>query len=100
MIQRTHILLPQDLVSEIDALVGPRKRSAFLVETAKAEIRRRRLLQFLKSDEPVWKDEDHPELSIGSAAWVRKLRQEGNIRAERLAQQSGEKISSKSGKKR
>ena len=33
--QRAHIILPQELIEEIDAVVGPRGRSAFLVETAR-----------------------------------------------------------------
>jgi metal-responsive CopG/Arc/MetJ family transcriptional regulator len=41
--QRAHIILPQELIEEIDAVVGPRGRSAFLVETARAELRRRPL---------------------------------------------------------
>ena len=86
--KRAHVLLPQELVVEIDAVVGPRKRSAFLVETARAEIRRRTLLQFLESDEPVWKDKDHPEFAKGSAAWVRKLRQEGQKRSATIEQYS------------
>ena len=76
--QRAHILLPEELIAEIDAEVGPRGRSAFLVETARAELRRRRLLTFLRSDQPAWREEDHPELQDGSAAWVRKLRQESD----------------------
>ncbi len=75
--QRAHIVLPETLVQHIDALVGPRGRSAFLVECAEAEVRRRRLLQFLQDDTPAWKDEDHPELANGTYAWVRSLRQEG-----------------------
>ena len=59
---------------EIDALVGPRGRSAFLVETARNAVRRKKLLEFLNSDEPAWKDENHPELAEGAAKWVRKLR--------------------------
>ena len=78
--QRAHVVLPENLVRDIDELVGPRGRSAFLVETAQAEIRRRQLLRFLESTEPVWRDEDHPELADGSAAWVRKLRHEGTRR--------------------
>jgi hypothetical protein len=83
-VKRAHILLPQELAGEIDATVGPGKRSAFLVETARAEIRRRKLLQFLESEEPAWKDEDHPELAKGSAGWVRGLRQEGKNRSARI----------------
>jgi hypothetical protein len=78
--RRAHVVLPEDLVREIDSLVGPRGRSNFLVETAREAIRRRRLLQFLDSEEPVWSDADHPELSGGSGAWVRKIRREGEKR--------------------
>jgi hypothetical protein len=83
--QRAHIVLPQDLVAEIDSVVGPRGRSAFLVETARAELRRRKLLAFLHSKEQVLSDEDHPELADGSAAWVHKLRSEGEKRISKAA---------------
>ncbi|MBZ5680552.1 MAG: hypothetical protein LAO24_10635 [Acidobacteriia bacterium] len=43
---------------------------------AVAEMRRERLLHVLGSDKPIWRDENHPELADGSAAWVRKLRAE------------------------
>lgn len=56
-----HIYLPVDLISEIDALVGPRGRSEFLVETARKEIKRRRLLEILERETPLLPDEDHPE---------------------------------------
>jgi hypothetical protein len=72
-----HVILPEDLLAEIDAIVGQRGRSAFLVEVLREEVRRRRLLEILSNPEPIWKDEDHPELAEGSDAWVRKLRDEG-----------------------
>jgi hypothetical protein len=71
---RAHIVLPQELIAEIDSLVGPRGRSAFLVETARAELRRRRLLSFLRDDQPAWNEKDHPELALGTGAWVRRVR--------------------------
>lgn len=74
--KRAHIVLPEDLVAEIDNLVGPRGRSAFLVETARHELRRQKLLRFLNSNEAAWKDENHPELKQGSGNWVRSLRSE------------------------
>jgi hypothetical protein len=76
--QRAHVVLPTELIAEIDSAVGPRGRSAFLAETARAELNKRKLLAFLRSDEPAWKDEDHPELKDGTAAWVRRLRQESD----------------------
>jgi hypothetical protein len=82
---RAHIVLPQELIEEIDSVVGPRGRSAFLVETARAELRRRRLLSFLKDDEPAWTDADHPELDAGTGAWVRRLRAENDARIQSRA---------------
>jgi hypothetical protein len=72
--QRAHIALPEDLIEEIDQLVGPGGRSAFLVETARAELRRRRLLTFLRDEQPAWKEKDHPELKAGPGASVRSIR--------------------------
>jgi hypothetical protein len=46
-----------------------------------AESTRERLLAFLRDPEPAWKDEDHPELvAMGTAAWVRAMRQEKRVR--------------------
>jgi hypothetical protein len=78
--QRAHILIPADLLREIDAIVGPRGRSAFLLETAREEVRRRKLLRFLESDEAAWREREHPELGKGSAEWVRNLRAESEGR--------------------
>jgi hypothetical protein len=64
--RRTHIVIPEPLVSEIDRLVGKRGRSEFLTQAAEKELRR---LQQIRALENVgaWKDKDHPELK-GSAA--------------------------------
>ena len=78
--KRAHILLPHDLVKEIDSFVGPRGRSAFLVETAREALRRRKLLRFFESGTPAWKDADHPELARGAEAWLRGLRQESSLK--------------------
>jgi hypothetical protein len=82
-LQRAHIVLPEDLIEEIDQLVGPRGRSAFLVETARAELRRRRLLTFLRDEQPAWREKDHPELAAGAPAWVKSLRSESEKRLPR-----------------
>lgn len=81
--RRAHVVLPEDLVREIDSLVGSRGRSNFLVETAREALRRRKLLEFLDRGSVVWNDADHPELSRGSAAWVRKIRRENEKRLKK-----------------
>jgi len=78
--QRAHIVLPNELIEEIDSLVGPRGRSAFLVETARAELRRRRLLSFLHNDKLHWKEENHRELVKGTGVWVKELRRQSDLR--------------------
>jgi hypothetical protein len=47
---------------------------------ARAERRDRSLLAFLRSDRPAWREHDHPELAAGTAAWVRELRRESEVR--------------------
>jgi hypothetical protein len=77
--QRAHIVIPSDLLREIDALVGPRGRTAFLLETAREELRRRKLLNFLGSKETTWRKAHSEE---DSAAWVRRSRLESEGRIE------------------
>lgn len=82
--KRAHILLPDDLLSDIDTLVGPRRRTAFLIEVLRQEVNRRRLLDVLSSAEPAWKDEDHPELAGGADVWLRRMRdQDDRIEEEK-----------------
>lgn len=83
--QRAHILIPANMLREIDSIVGPRGRSAFLLEAAREELRRRKLLRFLESDDPVWQDKAHPGLSPDTAKWVRTLRSESDVRVARSA---------------
>lgn len=85
--KRAHIVLPEELVQEIDKIAGSRGRSAFLADLAKREIKRQQLLELFKSKEPIWKDEDHPELKDGAAAWVREMRAENEGRFQRIQEQ-------------
>jgi hypothetical protein len=88
---RAHVVLPAKLADEIDALVGPRGRSAFLVETAEKELKRRRLLALLEGDEPIWREEDHPDIAEhGAAAWVHNLRREKSERQKQLDELAAE----------
>ncbi|HHT9125043.1 MAG TPA: hypothetical protein ACFYD6_04410 [Candidatus Brocadiia bacterium] len=75
-IKRTRIIIPEDLVQSIDALVGKRKRSKFITEAAKKELSRLRLLRALDKAKGTWLDKDHPELvrKGGTYKWVRDLR--------------------------
>jgi metal-responsive CopG/Arc/MetJ family transcriptional regulator len=78
--RRAHIILPEELVEEIDQLVGRRGRSAFIARAATAEIKRVRQLNALQKAAGSWKDENHPEIAVGAASWVSHLRKESDER--------------------
>jgi hypothetical protein len=84
MNRRTHVILPVDLVADIDKLVGKRGRSAFITELAQREIKLRRQREALSETAGAWKAADHPELAQGAAAWVRQIRSLDNRRFEQL----------------
>jgi hypothetical protein len=72
--KRAHVFLSEGLLTDIDQLFGKGKRSAFLTGIAEREVRREKQLRALDAAAGCWKDEDHPELKNGSAAWVKELR--------------------------
>lgn len=80
---RAHVVIPEDLLHEVDAIVGARKRSDFFVEAAREKVERIKLRKaahqlagFLRdADTPHW---DTPETS---SDWVRTLRRESDERA-------------------
>jgi len=71
------------VIAEVDKIVGPEKRVAFLLELAQRELKRQRLLKFFERTEPVWKPEDHPEID-DAGEWVRQMRAESETRLDRI----------------
>jgi hypothetical protein len=84
--QRVMVPYPPDVIAEIDKIVSDGKRTAFLVELAKREIKLNRQRQALRAATGVWKAEDHPELAGGAAGWVREIRQGSVKRFEKIQQ--------------
>jgi len=83
--RRTHIVVPEQLVREIDSLVGKRGRSHFIVGAAEYELKRQRQLAALRAATGAWKEKDHPELKHGAIAYQRRLRAESDLRLKRKA---------------
>jgi len=79
-IRRTHIVISEQLAVQIDRLVGKRGRSSFLVQAAEKELMRLRQVKALKAALGAWRDEKHPELKRGAAAWVAKVRRKDENR--------------------
>jgi len=75
---RKHVIIEEDIVKEIDRLVGKKKRSSFIASATKKELKRLKQLSIIKKFKGTWKDEEHPEMAgkEGTYKWVRKLRDE------------------------
>ena len=84
--QRIMVPYPPDVIAEIDKIVSQGKRTAFLVELAKREIKLDRQRRALKAATGAWKAEDHPELAEGAAQWIREIRHESVKRYEKIRQ--------------
>lgn len=76
--KRAHIVVPENLLAEVDRLVGERGRSAFLADLIRQEVQRRNLLTALREARGTWKSEEHPELTHGSETFVERLRTEND----------------------
>lgn len=78
MTMRTNILLPRDLVEEVDRFAGPRGRSRYVAEALADRLRRDRLREAVAVTEGVLRAVDYPDWSTpeGVVTWVRKLRAE------------------------
>ncbi len=77
---RAHVVIGDDLLVQIDRLVGKRRRSQFLAEAARQEVKRLQLLKAVRKAAGCWKKKDHPELRDGAAAWIEKTRREDEKR--------------------
>ncbi|MSQ22375.1 MAG: hypothetical protein EXR53_03585 [Dehalococcoidia bacterium] len=82
---RTHLILPEEMVKEVDALVGKRKRSQFVGEAVREKLRRENLLAALAATAGILSAEDYPEWATSEevAAWVHDMRRQDDERLER-----------------
>ena len=87
MNKRTHVVLSEQLVKDIDHLIGARQRSSFLTQAAERELMRLRQLKALDELVP-WDEKQHPELKQGVAKYVRKLRRQDEQRFKKVTSRS------------
>ena len=92
MLMRTHVRLPAELVREVDEMVGARRRSRFVEEAIRNQLKREKLAAALRDtagslrgDYPEWKSPEQV------SAWVAERREEDEGRLEqKLASRPGE----------
>jgi metal-responsive CopG/Arc/MetJ family transcriptional regulator len=83
---RAHIILDNEMVKDIDNLVGKRRRSCFIAEAVGAKLRQMKLLAALKETAGILSDEDHPEWKTSEdiANWVGDSRKRDGRRLKGL----------------
>jgi Arc/MetJ-type ribon-helix-helix transcriptional regulator len=83
---RTHVVLPAELVRQIDELVGKRRRSAFIEDAVGERMKRERLRKALAATAGMLRDDYPPEWETPDTTreWLRKIRASGEERLERI----------------
>jgi metal-responsive CopG/Arc/MetJ family transcriptional regulator len=83
---RAHLILPDELVERVDALVGKRKRSRFVEEAVRERLRREALTAALEGTAGALSMEKHPDWATPdkAAAWVRASRHQGDERLRKV----------------
>lgn len=83
---RTHVVLPAELVRQIDELVGKRKRSAFIEDAVEERVTRQRLRMALATTAGMLRDDYPPEWETPDTTreWLRKIRASGEKRLQRI----------------
>ncbi len=75
---RTNLMLPPELVAEVDRIAGPRNRSRYVAEAVRARVRRDHLKEVWDRSFGILKTEDYPYWATSEMVveWVRALRAE------------------------
>lgn len=75
---RTNLLLPRELVEEVDRYAGPRGRSRFVAEALADRLRRERLREAVAATAGALNPDDYPHWRTSDevVAWVRERRAE------------------------
>ena len=78
MAVRTNLMLPPELVAEVDRIAGPRNRSRYVAEAVKTRLRRDHLKEVWDRSFGILKAEDYPYWATSEMVveWVRALRAE------------------------
>lgn len=62
MKSKAHLVIPHDLLEEVDQVAGKRRRSSFIAEATREKLERERFLKTLDETRGAWSDKNHPDL--------------------------------------
>lgn len=82
---RAHIVVPEDLVREVDRVAGKRRRSRFVEEAIREKLSRQALSAALAESAGVLSPADYPEWDTPEkvSGWVKVGREEDEARLAR-----------------
>ena len=82
---RAHVLLPEDVLQEVDMVAGKRKRSRFVEEAVREKLSRVARALALEETAGAIDLADYPEWETGEkiSAWVKASRREDDQRLSR-----------------
>lgn len=89
MATRTHVILSDDVLEELDKLVGKRKRSQFIEEAVRARLQRERQHTAVREGAGILKDSDIPEWATPEKTyeWIRRSREMADKKVDDLVKQ-------------
>lgn len=59
---KAHLVLPREILEEVDRIAGKRRRSLFIAEATQEKLERERFVKTLEETRGAWTDKSHPEL--------------------------------------
>ncbi len=83
---KAHLVIPQEILDEVDQVAGKRRRSLFIAQAAKEKLDRERFIRTLEETCGIWTDDCHPDLesSRDMEIHLRKARDSFQKRTDRL----------------
>jgi metal-responsive CopG/Arc/MetJ family transcriptional regulator len=74
---KAHLVLPREILEEVDRIAGKRRRSLFIAEATREKLDKERFLKILEETKGAWSDKSHPELKTGKDVeqYVKEKRQ-------------------------
>ena len=84
---KAHLVIPHEVLEEVDKIAGKRKRSLFITEATREKLERELFLRTLEETKGAWTDKNHPDLRTSRDLdhYVREKRQSYRKRAKGIA---------------
>jgi hypothetical protein len=84
---KAHLVIPHEVLEEVDRIAGKRKRSLFITEATREKLDRELFLKALDETTGTWTDKNHPELRTDGDVerYVREKRQSYRKRVKGIA---------------